>query len=138
MNGVYNDGATQRLDGRGVRGSVRLPAAETLAGGSHALDADAHRATVSFGPDSEGRSVSQMIRELGDGEFGDQLRERHRLGVAADLMSEDVASVAADMLEIVSRLSAYDEDDAWEVNAAAFDYLQAVERFCRRHMQSGG
>lgn len=78
-----------------------------------------------------------MIRELGDGEFGDRLRERHRLGVAADLMSEDVSSVAADMLEIVSRLSAYDEDDAWEVNAAAFDYLQAVERFCRRHMQSG-
>jgi hypothetical protein len=78
-----------------------------------------------------------MIRELGDGEFGDRLRERHRLGVAADLMSEDVSSVAADMLEIVSRLSAYDEDDAWGVNAAAFDYLQAVERFCRRHMQSG-
>lgn len=138
MNDIRGSAEVERLARGGEAGGFRLPAAETLAGGSHALDADAHRATVSFGPDSEGRSVSQMIRELGDGEFGDQLRERHRLGVAADLMSEDVASVAADMLEIVSRLSAYDEDDAWEVNAAAFDYLQAVERFCRRHMQSGG
>ena len=81
--------------------------------------------------------TTSLLYSFGDGDMEARLRELSRRGdLIGGLLVEDVEHCARDFVDLIADLPVWDDDDAWGVQNAALDFMKAIERFARNHIEA--
>ena len=81
--------------------------------------------------------TKHLLYSFGDGDMEVRLRElSKRRELIGGLLVDDVEHCARDFVDLIADLPVWDDDDAWDVQNAALDFMKAIERFARNHIEA--